>query len=314
MVISTFNPILKEEAFKMSFFSLIPIPGPKKAILLFSSALKGSPLILMSDTKVKTSDIRKGKYDQLVEIDLHPNNVQFEEEFLSDDSVSKFSVTISATAYVSEPDVLYEEQVLDVAALISKVYFNKIQDIASDHSIRDVSGVKYDIKDVLGDGGYVGKGISIQDINVVVKADGKYEQLIRSKTDIDYKVELERKKAESSRELHDLYRESAIAIFSEVAAGNITAEDAVSRTKDSLSSDFDERLRQIKATTDYIKELEKDDMIEAGNTLQKVKDLLNGLVISIPNVSSISQEEPKQIASETEEDKQDIYAPFDDEV
>lgn len=263
---------------------------------------------------MKTSEIRKGKYDQLVEIDLHPNNIRLKEELASDDSVSKFSVTISATAFVTEPDVVYEEQISDVARLVSDVFFNQLQDMASDHSIRDVAGLKYDIKDALGNGGYVGKGISIQNINVVVKSDEKYEQLVRSKTDLDYKLELERKKAESSKELHQLYQNDVVAIFSEMAAGNITAEEAVNKTREGLSKDFDERLRQIRAATEYIKELEKDDMIDKGNTLHKVRELLNGLVTSIPSVSEISEKEQKQLAFEEEDETKDsMYEPFDDE-
>lgn len=314
MVTETFNPIIKEEAYKAGFFPIIPVPGPKRAILLYSSVLKGRPLIILNETIVKTSDIRKGKYDQLAEIDLHPNNIRFKEELASDDSVSKFSVTVSATAIVTEPDVVYEEQISDVARLVSDTFVNQLQDMASDHSIRDVAGLKYEIKDALGDGGYVGKGISIQNINVVVKSDEKYEQLVRSKTDLDYKLELERKKAESSKELYQMYQNDVVAIFSEMAAGNITAEEAVKKTKEGLSKDFDERLRQIRAATEYIKELEKDDMIDKDNTLRKVKDLLNGLVTSIPSVSEISQKEQKQLAFEEEEEKeQSFYEPFDDE-
>ncbi|MBE7722295.1 MAG: hypothetical protein E7243_22665 [Lacrimispora celerecrescens] len=130
MIERTFNPILKEEAFKRSFFSKIPIPGPKKAVLLLSGAGGAEPLLIENGTQVRLADIRRGKYDQLVEIDLHPYNISFKEEVYSKDNISKFTVTVTATANVKEPDIVYQEQVHDVTQCVQDHTLAQIQEKA----------------------------------------------------------------------------------------------------------------------------------------------------------------------------------------
>lgn len=314
MIEATFNPILKEEAYKNSFFPVIPIPGPKKAIILIASGMKKGALMITNDTKVKTADIKKGKYDQLVEIDLHPNNICIREDVVSDDNISRFTVTIMATASVTEPDVVYEEQIRDVAGLAETVFLSQIQDIASEFSIRDNAGLKRAIRDALGDVSYLGNGISINSISVNVQIDKKYEELLKNRKNLEYNVELETEKANAAKMMQSIYPDNMTAVFSQFAVGEITSEEAVRRSKKGLSEDFNERIRQIKEVTEYIKELERDEMINKGDTINNVHALLNGIVSSIPSIplnDKIGDTKAVEMIEHKTEDN--IYTAFEDE-
>ena len=76
MVKKTYNPIKREETYQCGFLPKIPIPEPKCAILLIARR-EGSRMMVISDeSKIKGSDIKKGKYDYLAEIDMHQYNIQ----------------------------------------------------------------------------------------------------------------------------------------------------------------------------------------------------------------------------------------------
>lgn len=291
MIEKTFNPILKEETFKRSFFPKIPIPGPKKAVLLLSGTGETGPFLIENGTQVRIADIRRGKYDQLVEIDLHPYNISFKEEVYSKDNVSKFTVTITATASVTEPDIVYQEQVHDVTQCVQDHFLAQIQEMAAEYSIRENAGLRDEIKRALSDISYLENGISLSNCNVIVQVDKKYESFLEKQLDLGYHTEFEKNKAVAAQEMKGIYADQVTAIFSEFAAGNIGVEEAIQRSKKGLSQDFDERLRQIREATDYIRSLEKDEMIREGDTLKNVEILLNGMISSISDMSHRAEKE-----------------------
>ena len=314
MIERTFNPILKEEAFKRSFFSKIPIPGPKKAVLLLSGAGGAEPLLIENGTQVRLADIRRGKYDQLVEIDLHPYNISFKEEVYSKDNISKFTVTVTATANVKEPDIVYQEQVHDVTQCVQDHTLAQIQEKAAKYSIRENAGLKDEIKEALSGISYLENGISLSNCNVIVQVDKKYESFLEKQLDLGYHTEFEKSKAVAAQDMKSIYSDQVTAIFSEFAAGTIGVEEAIQRSKKGLSQDFDERMRQIKEATDYIRSLEKDEMIREGDTLKNVQVLLNGIISSISDLSYAAEKEVAgTLEDHANEEAVNIYREFEED-
>jgi len=155
----------------------------------------------------------------------------------------------------------------------------------------------------------------INNINVIVRLDEKYEKLIKTKRDLNYNVELEEDKANAANRMKAVYTDNITAIFSRFAMGEISVEEAISRSKEGMSADFDEQMRQYKEVTSYIKELEKGDMIDKSNVKSKAKALLNGILSSVPEIVL----EDKGVAvkklesGEAEEAQQNIYEIFEDD-
>lgn len=307
----TFNPIIKEEIYQNGFFPIVPIAGPMKAILLYAEGKKYRPLIITNETMVKVSDIRRGKYNRLVEIDLHPHTVRFKEEVMSNDSISKFEITVSVIAQVSNPEIVYEEQIRDVCELVRNSLIEHIEEIASCYSVRNVLELKRELSDSLGGICDLESGIILKNVIINVKTDKKVEELLNNKRDIDLQLELEAKKAEAAANMKILYDDELIAIYSDMAIGKITPTEAVEKSKAHFSENFDERMRQIREITRYIQELEQDDMISKSDSILKVKEMLGRISISGNDIYHIETQQPA--ATLNEEDRNDLFAEFDEE-
>lgn len=314
MVQKTYNPIIREEEVKISFFPKLPVPGINKAILMLSTIANSAPLCITRDTNIKVADIRGKKYDRQIEIDMHPHDISFKDEFISQDNVSKFTVTITATASVTNPEQVYENHITDVCSCIEMALTDQIQEIAANYSIDENHNLRHELKEDISSISYFENGISLRNVNVVVKVDEKYQQFLAKNLDIKYQTELESSKAKAGKRMKEIYDDQIAAIFSGVAAGEIGVEEAITRSKANLSKDFDERMRQIKEVTAYIKSLGQDEMIDNKETLKNVNALLNGMMSSISNLSIESSGGASGILEDQEQKAADnIFRPFEDE-
>lgn len=314
MVQKTYNPIIREEEVKISFFPKLPVPGINKAILMLSTIANSAPLCITRDANIKVADIRGKKYNRQIEIDMQPHDIGFKDEFISQDNVSKFTVTITATASVTNPEQIYENHITDVCSCIEMALTDQIQEIAANYSIDDNHNLRHELKEDISSISYFENGISLRNVNVVVRVDEKYQQFLAKNLDIKYQTELESSKAKAGKKMKEIYDDQIAAIFSGVAAGEIGVEEAITRSKANLSKDFDERMRQIKEVTAYIKSLEQDEMIDNKETLKNVNALLNGMMSSISNLSIESSGGASGILEDQEQKAADnIFRPFEDE-
>ncbi len=312
MVEKTYNPILEEKDIKITFFQRLPIPDPKKALLLYSTISDSHMLCITYDTNIKISSLTGKKYNRQVDIDLSPHDIRFKDEVLSQDNISKFWVTITATASISDPERVYEAQITDVGSYAENYLIDRIQDQASHFSIRDTITLKQELKDEFQDICYLDSGIKLERIHVDVRADKKYEEFLEQRQDIKYRTELERDKAKASEEMRDIYRDQITAIFSNVATGEIGIEEAIQRSKKEMSQDFDERMRQIKVATDYIKSL-GDEMLDDESKLKSVKSLLNSMITSMPNITIEGGKNVSGILEDNKTKEENIYRPLEDD-
>ncbi len=76
MKINTYNPIKSEEAYTTSFFSADSICGPKDRYTSVQNRTSAK-MVITENTKVKTSDIKRGKFNWQVEIDMHSHPLPF---------------------------------------------------------------------------------------------------------------------------------------------------------------------------------------------------------------------------------------------
>lgn len=301
MKINTYNPIKSEEAYITSFFPQIPYAAPKTAILLCRTGTSAK-MVITENTKVKTSDIKRGKFNWQVEIDMHSHSVAFRDQYLSRDNVSKFEIEIRATASVVEPDSVYEQGVADVAEAIEEEMRGRIQEAASRYDLDSSPQLREAIKAELGDFYQLDSGIQVNNMNVLVRMDPKYEKLKE-------RTQYERIKAAEAQKLQEIYQDDYTAIFAEVAEGSITAAEASDRMKKSLSDDFDERLRQLRAAAPFANELKEKDLVRASGVANQMEQMIQTLLADSSKKGKLN--EPAQ-APQLEGEK-NPYAPFDED-
>ena len=120
MVLKTYDPIINEKKGKRSFFERLPIPEQGRAILLSSTISNLRMVCITRNTNIPMRELNLRKYDHQIDIDLTPHEIYFKNEVLSQDNVSKFSIMVSASARVSDPEKVYQERIRDVGQQVER--------------------------------------------------------------------------------------------------------------------------------------------------------------------------------------------------
>lgn len=301
MVIKTYDPILEEGNYINKFFAEIPVPKSGTEIILYATST-GKKLFITKEPGIKPKDIHKGKYDRKIVIDMHSKPVSFREEYQSRDAGVNFNIEVNASVKVTEADVVWENDIHDVAQILEREMSPKISDAAAMYSLDDVRVLQQDLRNILGDFFLADMGISIQGISYIVKLEEAHEQLLKIRS-------YERNRSKTAREISDMYQDDIVAVFADVADGSITPEEASERARKSLSSNFDERMRQLRAVRDYVEESRNKDLANHEQVLEQMDNLLKSLPFADSTGGQRSlnhKEEYGKIGQSSE------YAPMDD--
>ncbi len=299
MVVKTYDPIVQEEAYTASFFPQIPYVGAKEAVILYG-ADGNRKLVIREGVRVKTADLRKGKYNQKVKVDLHSHMIVFRDFYASSNGFAKFEIEVRASASVAEPDQVFEQGVRDVAEAVEEELRGKLQDLALAYELDDAAHLREKVRLELGDFYQLDAGITVNNINVQVRMDPKYEQL-RERT------EYEKRKAKAADELKEVYQESVTAIFAQVAEGSITAADAYAMARKRKSEDFDEYIRQLRAAASFVNEMKEQDLIRTSDVYDQMNQMICNLLLESGSGAGAGIPEKKKDGGE-----RDLYAPFDE--
>lgn len=306
---STYNPILHEEEYKNGLFPNVPIPGHGQAILLVARTLNYRTLLI--DKSVKPSIIRKGKYDYLVEIDMHPRNIGINMEAMSSDHVSKFKIYIAATAVVVDPDLVYREKINDVAHYIKNGIESEIRGIAHKYKLSQFEFFKQDIENCLSAHGYIDGGLNISNIHVNVEGDEAFinkQQKIREIVD---KAEIDQSIIIATEAAKEKFADRDTAIYSEYVTGNISALEAYEKKKKGEANDFDENIRRGKELFNLGKEFSQESWVNDRVMSKIAEETLNSVapVNSNTKLLQSSNQDVKQITKEED----DIFDSFDED-
>lgn len=309
MVKKTFNPIKKEDTYEYGFLPKIPIPEPKCSILLIARKAGSRMMVITDRTRIKSSDIKRGKYDHLAEIDMHQYNIQIEFNAMSNDQVSNFTISFSAVAAVIEPDIVYREQITDVAKHIEDGILADIQGMAAGCDISEKDFLKQNIENKFGSQGYIDSGISVSNINVLVKSDKEYEAFLKEKRKIQYDSMLNKDKSEAANEAKMLYRDPGTAFYKEVVEGKMTAAEANARWREEEKKDFDMEMEKMKEFIKVGQQLEDSGWVNIEQLQQKAAESLQGFTLGGGSESAGSRIDMKD-QSETEDDN--LYREIED--
>lgn len=178
---------------------------------------------------------------------------------MSNDNISSFYIEVNAIANINEPMLVYEGYVNDVAEHALSTLSPVLQDIVVELPVSEVNQLRYEIWEHFGSVFYLENDICLSNISVKVQVDRRYQTLLAKKLDIHYTSEMEQEKADVAKKLRQIYDDDITAIFSEVTVGSMSAYEAFDKSRDSLLKDFDERLRQMREITHYLKGSLNDD-------------------------------------------------------
>lgn len=309
MIKKTYNPIKREEPYQNGFMPKIPIPAPKCAIILIAKKAGFGMMAITEQSKVKKSEIQKGKYDYLAEIDMHQYNIHIEIQATSNDQISDFTIAFSGVAEVTEPDVVYREQIRDVAQHIENGILADIQSMAANCRISERDFLKQNIENRFGAQVYVDSGISVRNINVLVRCDAHYEKLLEEKRRIHYQKELDEVKSKAADEAKQRFSDPGTAAYKEYIEGSKTASEANALWREEEERNFDMRIRQAKEYMKVAQQFENAEWVNSDQISQNATQILQRLAAGDDGVSAQSR-----ISMQNKDKKEDInlYGEFED--
>ena len=299
----TFNPIIEECQFQNKFYSRIPVPAAGTEVILYGSANR-KKLMITQVPGIKTIDILRGKYDKKIVVDMRPRTISFEGNYQSKNIGVDFIVSVKATVEVQDADIAWESGIRDVAMCLQQEMDADIADVACKYELSEKGNFQQHLKQELGKFYLIGTGILIREVSYSVKLDEKYSKLYQQ----EY---YETQRSKVAEVIQKKYKNGVVAAFAEVASGQISPEEAQRRAQKSISSDFDERMRQLREATIFIRELRESDFVNQQQISVSMEQILGSLMISDGKCIG-KADTAKETDDRIQEGQENIYQPFDD--
>lgn len=300
MVKQTFDPILESGNYINKLFSKIPVPKTGMEIILFATS-SGKKLFISKDPDIGPKKIYKGKYDKKIVVDVRAQTVSFCGMFQSKDIGVEFEIEVNASVKVTEPDIVWEMDVHDVAQILEREMNPKISNVASMYSCDDVRILQQDLGNAIGELFLTDIGISIQGISYIVKLEKAHEELIK-------KTSYERQRARAGKEISEIYENNNIlSVFAEVADGSLGLEEAMRLARKNLSSDFDERMRQIREVRKFVEETRNSNLADHDQLMEQMDKLWQ----SLPFTGSAAQNKLNSSEKVEKLEQSSRFAPMD---
>lgn len=315
MIKTTYNPILRTETYKSSFFAKIPLPGMNSVILLTAGDDFRRALCIRQGADIKPADVRRGNYSRLIEIDTSSHYIEVEFSLLSMDNVSSFILKAGMTAAVTDPIAFMEEGITDAAARVEMELKPVFQGIADEYEIEDMQGFREAVRSEMEHFTLAKCGLSLSGCNITVRGDEAYQKHLRQKKDITQNVEIEKTKAISAQQISQLYEDPVTAIFSDVAAEKITAQEALMRLRNNKEADFEEGIKRAERVIDVITKMRDSGVVSEEQVQKHLMPLLGELISGTGfAVSQISGDERQGIEKNNEDvSNASAFDSFDEE-
>lgn len=296
----TFDPIIESTNYVNKFFAEIPVPRAGTEIMLYASS-SGKKLFITKTPGIRPRDIYKGKYDRKIVIDMRENVVSFRREYQSRDAGVNFDIEVKASVRVTDAELVWESDIHNVAQSLEREMNPRIMDEALLYGADDVSALRQDLRNSVGEMFLMGTGISVHGINYIVKLEEAHEKILKNKY-------LEASRSKAAKEISEMYSDEIVAVFAGVADGTLNPEEASRRARKSLSANFDERMRQMHKIMDFIEEARGRDLANKDQILDQMDRLMKSLsVVGLPEQSRIE-------ANKTDEKREQskYYEPIDE--
>ena len=272
-------------------------------------------LCIRQGSDIKPADVRRGNYSRLIEIDTSSHYIEMEFNLLSMDNVSSFILKAGMTAAVTDPIAFMEEGITDAAARVEMELKPIFQGMADEYEIEDMQGFREAVRSEMEHFTLAKCGLSLSGCNITVRGDEAYQKHLRQKKDITQNVEIEKTKVISAQQISQLYEDPVTAIFSDVATGKITPQDALAKLRDYKIADFEAAISQAERVIDMITKMRDTGIVSEETIQNKVEPLLSELVGSIRITNNQVVGDERQRIEKNSEDVSDasVFDSFDEE-
>lgn len=272
-------------------------------------------LCIRQGSDIKPADVRRENYSRLIEIDTSSHYIEMEFNLLSMDNVSSFILKAGMTAAVTDPIAFMEEGITDAAARVEMELKPVFQGMADEYEIEDMQGFREAVRSEMEHFTLAKCGLSLSGCNITVRGDEAYQKHLRQKKDITQNVEIEKTKVISVQQISQLYEDPVTAIFSDVATGKITPQDALAKLRDNKDADFEAAISQAERVIDMITKMRDTGIVSEETIRNKVEPLLSELVGSIRITNNQVVGDERQRIEKNSEDVSDasVFDSFDEE-
>lgn len=285
--------IINEDTYQNGFFPKVPTIGKRGSAFILTGGCQND---IMVSERTTVKEIRRGKYNKLVEISTLPYLKEITFNSPSKETYYSFDVYVKAVIQVSEPIVFYENRNIDVDAYFKNLFSLDVKKITGRYSILDYVGMDDELTEKLSSYNTIDKstGFSYQ-ISVVDATPGeKAQEYVQKYGKQQLDTALMKNAGKLTNELPKTYEE---AIKAEVVEGKLTMTEALIKINEHNNTNFDNQL-------DRINKLRKDDLI----TDSQARDYVNPALQRLSAEKQIQQSDNNLAQdSKPELDLNDFY-------
>lgn len=282
----TFNPIKGESEYKNELFIKIPVPSAGEVIIL-----SGESGLIEIDSRsygtVSTRQIRAGRYNRQIKIDVTAHEIEFSFSGTSSNNVNNFNFIVSAMCKVESAATIYGSGIRDVCALVRPALESQIKDIAASYPPSDVSVLRNILNDPYSNNSVAYDGIAISGVKVTVDIDDSYKRHLERLGKLDNEAEVKFKEVEQAKAFAQAGIDEATAIYADVMNGKMSLSDAARKLKQIDNSDFDENIRRLNTVKDVFYDLVEKGILSEEQVAQQLK-------LQISSVTSSSNKNQNQ--------------------
>ena len=191
---SAFSPILREEPYSNGLFPSIPYI--KKGVATVLKNGKTPPVLV--DTRLSMRQIRKGRFNSLIEISTILHNIDLCFTALSKNDPYRFDIIVKVSVRVIDPITFLNSQITDISEALIQRFSPVIRRISKQGDILEYGSLEGLIIQKLSEPDNLNDqlGITYTVIDTEVQPDAQAMEYVRQITDHDLNTRIERHKAD----------------------------------------------------------------------------------------------------------------------
>ncbi|MEH2957587.1 hypothetical protein [Candidatus Merdisoma sp. JLR.KK006] len=233
--------ILKEERYESGLFPQIPNFRKRGSAFVLTEGSNDDILVTEHTT---TKQIRKGKYNMLIEISTLPYMKELTFTSPSKEAAYSFDVYVKAVIQVDDPIRFYENRNLDVDAYFNNLFLLDVKKVTRRYSILSYDGMDNELTRKLSSYNTIDAATGFSyTISVVDAQPGEQAQEYverYSKQQLD--ASLKKNARELSKGFSVIFEE---AVMTEVAEGRLSEMEAIVKIQEYNNSNFETKMNQL---------------------------------------------------------------------
>lgn len=304
-----FNPIIREEKFSNGFFTMVPNPQAGTAIILSVKEKTDGMRVIDWNNRITPKEVKKGKYDWLVEVDVMPHAMEIEMQTMSANHIYSFKIKLRVRVTVIDPKRIYLSGIRDMENAVRNSLEGVIDECSEECEIHEIKRLKEKIRENFSVAYDMEEGFRVEVQNIIVDMDEQVKAQLREKEDLVVKKQLREKEVEMANELYNKYGPET-GMFINIIKGEKNPEEIEKYRRTERAEEFNTQINMAERTMELFQKMQDSGMISE-NDMQKITRGMASELTQKVTQSEIGIEQKYDRLLEGGEDKK--YASFDEE-